>query len=222
VLTDGKNYCLLPEAKDYKRIGEGDTGLNTGGMGAISPVPFVDSVFMQKVISRIVEPTIQGLQKRNIPYQGFIFVGLIKVHHEPYVIEYNCRMGDPETEVVMPRLENDLVELLMSLKDQQLYTIPCIHSSQHAATIMLVSAGYPGAYEKGKVIQHVESKAGSQLFHAGTKLEGTELVTQGGRVLAITSLAENLADALAQSKHLAEQISYEGKYYRKDIGYEFQ
>lgn len=221
VLSDGKQYCLLPEAKDYKRIGDGDTGLNTGGMGAISPVPFVDETFMQKVKTRIIDPTIHGLTKRAIIYQGFIFFGLIMVHNEPYVIEYNCRMGDPETEVVMPRLSNDLLELFMQLPTQTLNTITCEHASQHAATVMLVSGGYPEEHEKGKIMLGLPQASASLLFHAGTKQEADHVVTNGGRVLAITSLADSLQEALAQSNEHASLIQFDGKYYRRDIGYEF-
>ena len=222
VLTDGRHYVLLPSAKDYKRIGEGDTGLNTGGMGAVSPVPFADDIFMQKVVSKIVQPTVSGLQKENLVYKGFIFIGLIKVDDEPYVIEYNCRMGDPETEVVMPRIESDLVELLSSLKDESLDTKSCVLSPKHAATVMLVSKGYPEAYEKGKPISNVLSIKDSIVFHAGTTDNEHGLVTNGGRVMAITTLSDSLQDALATSKKNAESIQFEGKYYRKDIGWEFE
>ena len=222
ILTDGKHYCLLPSAKDYKRIGEGDKGLNTGGMGAISPVPFVDDVFMQKVSERIIEPTIKGLQKEQIVYKGFIFVGLIKVNDEPFVIEYNCRMGDPETEVVMPRIENDLLPLLAALKNETLHEHVCLHSNKHAATIMLVSAGYPEDYEKGKGIRGVEDVSDSIVFHAGTKKAKDELLTNGGRVIAITSLADSLHEAINLSNATALKIDFEGKYFRKDIGWEFE
>lgn len=221
VLTDGKHYTLLPSAKDYKRIGEGDTGLNTGGMGAISPVPFMNEDFMQKVITRIVEPTIQGLLSEQIEYKGFIFIGLIMVNNNPYVIEYNCRMGDPETEVVMPRLESDLVPLLASLKGQTLNTVSCKISPLHAATIMLVSNGYPEAYEKGKFISKLNECQNSLVFHAGTTQNESGLVTNGGRVLAITSVATSLNEALAISNRNAAIVNFEGKYYRKDIGWEF-
>jgi phosphoribosylamine--glycine ligase len=221
VLTDGENYCLLPTAKDYKRIGEGDKGLNTGGMGAISPVPFADDIFMQKVISRIVEPTVKGLQQEKIIYKGFVFIGLIKVNDEPFVIEYNCRMGDPETEVVMPRLESDLVELLLKLKNNELAGAECKLSPKHAATIMLVSGGYPEDFEKGKIMTGFENCENSLLFHAATKQVGNNMITNGGRVLAITTLADDLQTALKTSNSNAEKIQYEGKYYRKDIGWEF-
>lgn len=222
VLTDGKNYCLLPSAKDYKRIGEGDKGLNTGGMGAISPVPFIDDTFMHKVTERIIKPTIIGLQQENIEYKGFIFIGLIKVNEEPYVIEYNCRMGDPETEVVMPRIENDLVPLLHALKDQTLHEHTCIHTANHAATIMLVSKGYPEDYEKGKLITGFEGINDSIVFHAGTTKTNDKILTSGGRVIAVTSLGDTLQEAISLSKSNALKIDFEGKYYRKDIGWEFQ
>jgi phosphoribosylamine--glycine ligase len=222
VLTDGQNYVLLPSAKDYKRISEGDTGLNTGGMGALSPVPFANSIFMEKVISRIVKPTIEGLQKDQLIYEGFVFIGLIKVDEEPFVIEYNCRMGDPETEVVMPRIENDLVPLLYSLKTNTLNQYQCIHSNQHAATVMLVSQGYPEDYEKGKLMSGFENLEGSIAFHAGTKQIDAGVVTNGGRVMAITSLATTLKEALITSKANAENVKFEGKFYRKDIGWEFE
>ncbi len=219
--TDGSNYVLLPEAKDYKRIGEGDTGLNTGGMGAISPVPFADVTFMQQVISRIVEPTVNGLKAENIIYNGFIFFGLIKVNGEPYVIEYNCRMGDPETEVVMPRLENDLVELLLLMGQGRLNEVTVQHSKQAAGTVMLVSGGYPGDYAKGKVMTGFDKVEGSLLFHAGTATKDGNTVTSGGRVLAVTSLGADIKQALAQSYINAAHIQYDGIYYRKDIGWEF-
>lgn len=219
--TDGSNYVLLPEAKDYKRIGEGDTGLNTGGMGAISPVPFADETFMEKVVSRIVEPTVNGLKAEGITYQGFIFFGLIKVGDEPYVIEYNCRMGDPETEVVMPRLENDLVELILKMQEGKLNEVTVQHSRQAACTVMLVSGGYPGDYAKGKVMTGMEKTNGSLLFHAGTAVKGDDVVTSGGRVLAVTSYGDDIKAALAKSYANAALINYEGVYYRRDIGWEF-
>lgn len=222
VLTDGKNYQILPTAKDYKRIGEGDTGLNTGGMGAVSPVPFANEAFMQLVNERIIRPTVEGLAKEKIVYQGFIFFGLIKVEGEPFVIEYNCRMGDPETEVVIPRLQNDIVELFAAVQAQQLDTVAVFEDPRAAATVMLVSKGYPEAYAKGKAITAIPDPARDQLvFHAGTKEEGGKVLTNGGRVLTVTSLASDLQLALAHSKQTAEHIQFEGKYYRRDIGYEF-
>ncbi len=221
VLTDGKNYCLLPSAKDYKRIGEGDTGLNTGGMGAISPVPFMDEDFLEKVKQQIILPTMKGIEQDNIIYKGFIFIGLIKVNNDPFVIEYNCRLGDPETEVILPRLESDLVELFAALHNEKLNDLDCVHSPLHAATMMLVSKGYPEDYEKGKLITHTNDITDSLVFHAGTVLKDNQLYTNGGRVIAVTSMANNLSEALACSAKNAATIQYEGKYYRKDIGWEF-
>lgn len=221
VLTDGKNYCLLPSAKDYKRIGEGDTGLNTGGMGAISPVPFMDEAFLEKVKQQIILPTMKGIEEDNIIYKGFIFIGLIKVNNDPFVIEYNCRLGDPETEVILPRLESDLVELFAALHNEKLKDLDCVHSPLHAATMMLVSKGYPEDYEKGKLITHTNDITDSLVFHAGTALKEDQLYTNGGRVIAVTSLANSLSEALACSAKNAATIQYEGKYYRKDIGWEF-
>ena len=222
VLCDGKNYVLLPSAKDYKRIGEGDTGLNTGGMGAISPVPFADEVFLQKVESQIVSKTLAGLQAEGIHYVGFIFVGLMNVNGEPKVIEYNSRMGDPETEVVLPRIQNDMVELMMAAGAGKLNEVNMQIDPRTAVTVMLVSKGYPEAFERGKVISGMNEVLGSTLYHAGTKLNETgELLSNGGRVMAITSLGSSLKDALNQSLSNAEKISYENKYYRKDIGFEF-
>lgn len=220
-LSDGTNYVLLPEAKDYKRIGEGDTGPNTGGMGAVSPVPFAQGTFMQQVKERIIEPTVNGLKAEGIIYQGFIFFGLIKVQDEPYVIEYNCRMGDPETEVVMPRLDTDLVTLLQKMHAGQLHEVSVQHSSRAACTVMLVSGGYPNSYPKGKVITGLDTTEGSILFHAGTAVQENEVVSAGGRVIAITSYGSDIKDALKQSYVNAEKVNFEGKYYRKDIGYEF-
>ncbi len=221
ILTDGQYYMLLPEAKDYKRIGEGDTGLNTGGMGAISPVPFVDDEMLQKVRERIILPTLKGLQERNIEYVGFIFFGIIKVKGEPYVIEYNCRMGDPETEVVLPRLKNDFAELCVALFEQDLYEIPVEKDARTAATIMTVSGGYPGAYEKGHHIEIGEAAtAESHIFHAGTKMENGKVVTNGGRVIAVTSLDHDRQKAIDKSMLSIESIDFKGKYYRQDIGFD--
>lgn len=222
VLSDGNSYKILPTAKDYKRIGEGEMGLNTGGMGAISPVPFANDAFMQKVIARIIEPTVQGLKNENIKYVGFIFIGLIKVGEEPLVIEYNCRMGDPETEAVLPRIETDFVELMVASAKGELHNINLKISEKTTATVMMVSAGYPGDYEKGKVMTGFENIADSLLFHAGTSLNSNnEIVTNGGRVLAITSLGNTLSEAVSKSMKTAENINFEGKYYRTDIGFEF-
>ncbi|MEM9822055.1 MAG: phosphoribosylamine--glycine ligase [Bacteroidota bacterium] len=220
VLTDGQHYQILPIAKDYKRIGEGDTGLNTGGMGAISPVSFVDATLMQKVETQIIQPTIDGLREKGIVYQGFIFLGLIKVADKPYVIEYNCRMGDPETEVVLPRLKNDLVELFLALKEQQLDQVQIEMDDRFATTIMLVSGGYPQAYEKGKVIEGTTNISDSLVFHAGTRKEGDQVLTNGGRVIAITSYGETMEEALEKSGKNAAAIQFAGKYYRKDIGFD--
>lgn len=220
VLTDGKNYKILPTAKDYKRIGEGDAGLNTGGMGAVSPVPFADELLMKKIEDRIVKPTIQGLQNDNIEYKGFIFIGLIKVKDEPFVIEYNVRMGDPETEVVIPRLKTDLVELFLALKEQKLDQIELVIDPRSATTVMLVSGGYPEDYEKGKEISGLENIKDSIVFHAGTKFDNNKVVTNGGRVLAITSFGEDFKEALKTSYKNIENIRFEKMYYRKDIGFD--
>lgn len=219
--TDGKNYILLPEAKDYKRINEGDNGLNTGGMGAVSPVPFADTAFMSKVVNKIVEPTISALLTENIDYKGFIFFGLIKVNDEPLVIEYNCRLGDPETEVIIPRLENDLVDLITKMDCQKLDEVTVNYNLNAAATVMLVSKGYPEAYEKGKVISGLSNVQNCIVFHAGTKMENDDILTSGGRVLAITSMGSNIKEALNNSYQQIEQIQFEGKSFRKDIGHEF-
>lgn len=219
VLTDGKNYKILPEAKDYKRIGEGDTGLNTGGMGAVSPVPFVDDAMWQKVEERVIKPTVNGLRKEKIVYKGFIFIGFIRVNGEPYVIEYNCRMGDPETEVVLPRLKNDLVTLFDNCAKGTLGRVKIRVDRRAAATIFLVSGGYPGEYEKGKVISGLDKVKGSMVFHAGTTTNAKgEVITAGGRVIALTSLGNDIPSAVAKSKRNAKVIAFEGKNYRKDIG----
>lgn len=223
VLTDGKNYLLLPEAKDYKRIGEGDTGLNTGGMGAISPVPFADEIFMQKVKAKIIEPTIAGLQKDDLDYKGFIFFGLIKVDDEPFVIEYNCRMGDPETEVVIPRIKTDLVELLQATAQQTLHTINLEIDSRFATTIVAVSGGYPNEHKTGFTISGLNlTEEDNIIFYAGAKKEGNKVVTSGGRVVCATALGNNLTEALEKSRELVDAINFEGKYFRKDIGFEFK
>jgi phosphoribosylamine---glycine ligase len=223
IITDGKQYQLLPIAKDYKRIGEGDTGLNTGGMGAVSPVPFVDENLMAKVKNWIISPTLTGLGEIGATYHGFLFFGLIKVGNTPYVIEYNCRMGDPETEVVLPRLDNDLLEMMVALGDGKLGSIEAKADPRAAAAVMLVSGGYPGAYEKGKAISGLELVEGSLAFHAGTSLgEGNEIETAGGRVIALTSYGEDIQDAVALSLKNAELIQFEGKYFRRDIGKDLQ
>ena len=224
VITDGKNYLLLPEAKDYKRIGEGDAGLNTGGMGAVSPVPFATRGFMYKVEERIIKPTINGLYKEGIVYTGFVFFGLISVNGEPFVIEYNCRMGDPETEVVIPRLETDLVGLCIAATQQELDQVELKTDHRSAATIMAVSRGYPLAYEKGYEITGLDKKFGKQsfVFQAGTREEDGKIVTNGGRVLCVTSLHKDLQEAVNTSLDILEHINYDGIYYRKDIGYEFK
>lgn len=220
VLTDGKNYKILPTAKDYKRIGEGDTGLNTGGMGAVSPVPYVDAVLMEKIETRIVKPTIEGFQKDGIEYKGFVFIGLINVKNEPIVIEYNVRMGDPETEVVVPRLKSDLVELFLSVADQKLGDFNLEVDPRSATTVMVVSGGYPEDFEKGKVITGLENIQDSIVFHAGTKLDGENVVTNGGRVIAITSYGDNFQEAIKKSYQNIDKLSFDKMYFRKDIGFD--
>lgn len=218
VLTDGESFKLLPEAKDYKRIGEGDTGLNTGGMGAISPVPFADASFMDKVHNRIIVPTIKGLKSEKITYKGFVFFGLISVKGDPYVIEYNCRMGDPETEVVIPRLKSDILDLFEGVASNTLSERDIQFIDKSAATVMMVSGGYPGDYEKGKSIFGLNSIVDSIVFHAGTSADGPSVLTAGGRVLAVTSYGKNLEAALEKSYDSISKITYDGAYYRKDIG----
>lgn len=218
VLTDGKNYKILPTAKDYKRIGEGDTGLNTGGMGAVSPVPYVDAVLMEKIETRIVKPTIDGFQKDGIPYKGFVFIGLINVNNEPIVIEYNVRMGDPETEVVIPRLKTDLVELFLAVANEKLDEINLEIDERSATTIMVVSGGYPEDFEKGKVISGLETIENSIVFHAGTKLENGNIVSNGGRVLTVTSYGNDFEEAIKKSYQNIDKLHFDKMYFRKDIG----
>ena len=220
VLTDGKNYKILPTAKDYKRIGEGDMGLNTGGMGAISPIPFVDKKFMKKIEDRIVIPTVKGLQEEQIDYKGFIFIGLIKVNNDPYVIEYNVRMGDPETEVVLPRIKTDLITLLEATANQNLDKIKLEIDDKTAATVMLVSGGYPETYEKGKVIFGLDMISDSIVFHAGTLNNGDHILTNGGRVLAITSMGINYKEALEKSYNTIEKLHFDKMNFRSDIGFD--
>lgn len=220
VLTDGKDHLTFPMAKDYKRIGEGDKGLNTGGMGAVSPVPFTDDQFYQKIHQRIVKPTIEGLHKDNIPYVGFVFIGLIKVGEDPYVIEYNVRMGDPETQVVLPRIKNDLGELLLAAAERRLSQIEIEIDDRSATTVVAVSGGYPEKYEKGKEITGLENVKGSTVFHAGTTIKEGKTVTNGGRVLAVTSYGEDHSFALKQSYNQVEKINFEGIYFRGDIGFD--
>jgi phosphoribosylamine---glycine ligase len=218
VLTDGISYKLLPSAKDYKRIGDGDTGLNTGGMGAVSPVPFADEAFLKKVEERIVKPTIEGLKKDGIPYVGFIFIGLMNDNGDPKVIEYNCRMGDPETEVVLPRIQSDLLELFIAVGAKQLSAFNFQLDPRTATTVMMVSGGYPGDYEKGKSITGLENVKDAIAFHAGTKVSGEKIVTNGGRVIAVTGLGNSIEEAIAKSYAGAKEISFEGSYFRQDIG----
>jgi phosphoribosylamine--glycine ligase len=224
VLTDGINYVLLPEAKDYKRIGVGDTGPNTGGMGAVSPVPFANEQFLEKVRIRIIEPTIAGLKKEKLEYKGIIFLGLINVGGEPLMIEYNCRLGDPETEVVIPRIKNDLVELLLATSQQRLDEINIQVDEQAAVTVMAVSGGYPNNHDIGKVIEGLQETAldGTIIFHAGTTIADGQVVTNGGRVLAVTSFGDTIKEAAEQSTYMLEQIYFDGIYFREDIGFEFK
>ena len=220
VLTDGKNYKTLPFAKDYKKIGEGDTGLNTGGMGAISPVPFLDNKFLEKIEERIIKPTIHGIKKENMEYMGVVFIGLIKVGQDPYVIEYNVRMGDPETEVVFPRIKNDLLDLFNSMGSTEFEDIKLQIDDRHAATIIMVSGGYPLDYEKNKIISGLTEETDSIIFHAGTKKVDDNFLTNGGRVIAVTSLSENYKDAVKSSYDKIKKISFDQAYFRQDIGFD--
>jgi phosphoribosylamine--glycine ligase len=220
VLTDGTHYKILPTAKDYKRIGEGDTGLNTGGMGAVSPVPFATQDFLNKIEERIVKPTIIGLQKDNLPYKGFVFIGLIKVGDDPKVIEYNVRMGDPETEVVLPRLKTDLVEIFKAISEERLDEITLDIDERAATTVMLVSGGYPEAYEKGKDISGLENVNGSIVFHAGAAIKDSRVVTSGGRVMAVTSYGNTYEEAIKKSYQNINKLHFDKMYYRKDIGFD--
>ena len=222
VLTDGNNYKILPSAKDYKRIGEGDTGLNTGGMGAISPVSFADKFFIERVEDRIIKPTIKGLQEEEIEYKGFIFIGLMNVNGDPKVIEYNVRMGDPETEVVIPRIKSDLLNLFKGISNGTFGEQDFYVDEDVATTVMLVSGGYPSSYEKGKGISGLEEVENSIVFHAGTRNEENRVITNGGRVMAITSFGRTLEEALSKSFDNAEKVKFEGKYYRKDIGFDLK
>lgn len=220
VLTDGENYKILPTAKDYKRIGEGDTGLNTGGMGAISPVPFANEALMAKIESRIVAPTIEGLKTDKLPYKGFVFIGLIVVNNEPLVIEYNVRMGDPETEAVLPRLNTDLMEIFVAIKEQTLNRIDIEVNPKTAATVVLVSGGYPGSYEKGHPIKGLESVENALVFHAGARNDGDKVVTSGGRVMAVTAFGNDYKAALSKSYQAISNINFQGMNYRKDLGFD--
>ena len=220
VLTDGENYKILPTAKDYKRIGEGDTGLNTGGMGAISPVPFANETLMAKIEARIVAPTIEGLKIDKLPYKGFVFIGLIVVNNEPMVIEYNVRMGDPETEAVLPRVNTDLMEIFVAIKDQTLNQIDIEISPETAATVVLVSGGYPGPYEKGHPIKGLESVENALVFHAGANNDGDKIVTSGGRVVAVTAFGNDYKAALSKSYQAISKITFQGMNYRRDLGFD--
>jgi phosphoribosylamine--glycine ligase len=217
-ITNGKEYLVLPEAKDYKRIGEGDTGLNTGGMGSISPVPFAGKEFMQKVEERVIKPTVEGLHKDGIPYQGFLFFGLMNVKGEPFVIEYNVRLGDPETESLLPRIKNDLLEIFLATAHGGLSEIKLETDDRTAACVMIVSGGYPGEYAKGKTISGLDTVDKSLVFHAGTGTDDDKVITSGGRVIAVTTLAGDLKQAIAQSLESASQIKFENSYFRNDIG----
>ncbi|RLD77500.1 MAG: phosphoribosylamine--glycine ligase, partial [Bacteroidetes bacterium] len=220
VLTDGESYVILPEAKDYKRIGEGDIGPNTGGMGAISPVPFANSEFMKKVEEQIIKPTINGFKKESFDYKGFVFIGLMNNNGEPSVIEYNVRMGDPETEVVIPRIKSDLVQLFKAVADNKLSEATIDIDERTVSTVMLVSKGYPGNYEKGKEISELNDAADTMIFHAGTTIKGEAIFTNGGRVIAVSAYGKNMNDALKKSYLKVKEINFEGKNYRNDIGFD--
>jgi phosphoribosylamine--glycine ligase len=223
VLTDGNSYKILPHAKDYKRIGEGDTGLNTGGMGCISPVPFVNAELLKTVEEKIIIPTVNGLKEDHITYKGFIYIGLMQVGENPFVIEYNCRMGDPETEIVFPRIKSDLLQHLIATGNETLATEEILTDNRAAATVIVASGGYPGDYKKGLAINGLQNQwENTIVFHAGTKLEQGNIVTNGGRVLAVTSYGSSIQEAVSASNKAIEQIEFEAKYYRKDIGYEFK
>jgi phosphoribosylamine--glycine ligase len=223
VLTNGKEYIILPEAKDYKRIGEGDTGLNTGGMGAISPVPFFNDTLKNKIISKIIEPTINGFQSEQLIYEGFVFIGLMIDNNEPYVIEYNCRMGDPETEVVIPRIKNDLVEIFQAIKKNTLHTIEIVTDTRTATTTVAVSGGYPEKYTTGEIIEGLSDLPNKDciIFHSGTAKSDENIITNGGRVLAVTAFGENIPMAKARSSQLLSTIHFNNMYFRRDIGFEF-
>ena len=218
VLTDGKSYKILPAAKDYKRIGEGDTGLNTGGMGAVSPVPFADDAFIKKVEELVVKPTIKGLIQDGIDYRGFIFIGLMNNNGTPSVIEYNCRMGDPETEVVIPRIKTDFIDLLQGVATQTLHEKEYETINEIATTVVMVSGGYPGVFEKGKIVEGLNAQYDSHVFHSGTKIDGDNVITNGGRVFTITSFGKTIDEAVTKSFSTADKINYQGKYFRRDIG----
>jgi phosphoribosylamine--glycine ligase len=222
ILTDGKDYILLPEAKDYKRIGEGDTGLNTGGMGSVSPVGFADATFMEKVKTRIIEPTLKGLQTENIPYSGFLFIGLMNVGGDPFVVEYNVRLGDPETESILPRIKSDLFEMFQALHDHTLSSYKLEIDPRTATTLFLVSGGYPQDFDKGKEISGLEKVQDVHVFHAGTRSEKDKVFTDGGRVIAVTALGENMEDALNKANQAANKIEWSGRYFRKDIGFDLK